>query len=244
MKNLDLLKAVGQIDEKYIEEADEGQVTVLRKDASVFPERAASERAAKRRRWISVAASLAVVAGIGAYAISGGFAGSKEFALQDSDANTARPDVIASNNTASSLPATTDKLSLPNKSVTDGDTSIKNQESAVSELVVMAVEELDNDACEAKILVSNNLDVDIIFGEEFHILKEDKNSWKELPLVNDRTGWDMKGYPVKPGAIWSSTVNWKNVYGILGSGRYRLVKLFRVDGQDGNNACACDLIIE
>ena len=230
MKNLDLLKAVGQIDEKYIEEADEGQVTDLRKDASVFP-----ERAARRRRWISVAASLVVVVGIGAYAISGGFAFPKGSASRDT---------IASNNTAMSIPEATDKQSLPSKSVTDGDISFENKESAVSELVVMAVEELDNDACEAKILVSNNLNVDIIFGEEFHILKEDKNSWKELPLVNDRTGWDMKGYPVKPGAIWSSTVNWKNVYGILGSGRYRLAKPFRLDGQDGNNVCTCDLIIE
>ncbi|MBQ9891464.1 MAG: hypothetical protein IJM39_08655 [Firmicutes bacterium] len=231
MKNLDLLKAVGQIDEKYIEEADEWK--------------AAGQRMARRRRWISVAASLVVVAGIGAYAISGGFSSSKEFNLRENDK--AHSDTIYSNNTASSLPgslpAITDKQSLPNKEVNDSDSIVGNQNTAACDLVVMSVENTDSASCEAGILVSNSLNVAVIFGDEFHILKQDESGWKELPYVNDKIGWDMTGYPVKPGGNWKSTVNWKNIYGPLDGGWYRLVKPFRLDGQDGDNICICDFRI-
>ena len=77
MKNLDLLKAVGQIDEKYIEEADEAQtaqVIELRAAETASTGRTA-RRAERRRRWVSVAASLAVVVAIGALIATGSLGG-------------------------------------------------------------------------------------------------------------------------------------------------------------------------
>ena len=77
MKDMDLLKAVGQIDDKFIEEADEAQaaqIIELRTAKNASAGRS-TRRAERRRRWVSVAASLAVVVAIGALIANGSLGG-------------------------------------------------------------------------------------------------------------------------------------------------------------------------
>ena len=142
MKDMDLLKAVGQIDDKFIEEADEAQAAQIIELCTAEDTSAGRSirRAERRRRWVSVAASLAVVVAIGALIATGslgGFGGAaskndRMYSRNTAPANNSMP--MPEANTAfdeSEAPGSDketlseSKSYLQNQSVSDGVDSIK-----------------------------------------------------------------------------------------------------------------------
>ena len=225
MKSLDLLRAVGQIDEKYIDEADALQ------EISVQPASGSrSARAARRRRFAAAAACLVVVAGAGVYAVS---SRAKYGAAPDNmDLSPVKTLPSASENIV-------DKIDTDDRSVSS---ALQNSESASPD-VELQLGYLDKDSGGAGFTVQNNSAGAIEIGEDFRLLREKEGEWQELPYVGNAPAWDAVAHSVEAGSSMCFVLSLENVYGELKAGKYRLVKTFRT-GSGEASECMCEFIVD
>ena len=78
----------------------------------------------------------------------------------------------------------------------------------------------------ATVVIEENVDYNISYGEEFWIEKYDyKNSYyKKLTMSGNNCGFNLPAYYVTPDKPLELKQDWSCMYGKLGKGLYRLVK--------------------
>lgn len=76
---------------------------------------------------------------------------------------------------------------------------------------------------------------ELLYGTEFSLEVLDDGQWEKLPYVSDSVGWDSIAFYISPDAFTEYELNWKNIYGSLPSGTYRLTKTISNHHSPGNS---------
>lgn len=85
----------------------------------------------------------------------------------------------------------------------------------------------------ATFLIENNSDNILGYGESYHLEKYQNDSWHFLNTITDVT-FIVPLWSLNPGENTEITINWKNFYGILDSGNYRIIKDVSFVDKEGN----------
>ena len=84
----------------------------------------------------------------------------------------------------------------------------------------------------ATFILKNNSNVNIIYGNEYKIEKKIDDNWQEL---EGKLNFNLPAYNLKYMDSVELKLDWKNGYGSLDKGEYRLVKNVSVENVDGSN---------
>lgn len=84
----------------------------------------------------------------------------------------------------------------------------------------------------AEFVIKNETDIGCSSGEYYRIekLEEDGNIWVPLEYIREDVSWIEIGWEIESYSEWEFTADWKDIYGTLDSGRYRLMKV--VNGEE------------
>lgn len=117
-----------------------------------------------------------------------------------------------------------DKEKLENK-ILDKIENNKNDEEYVRKSELVTLEVLENTITNesATLIITDNNDVAFEFGEYFEIEKKENNDWNELNYLPEKK-YLLLAYKRDENNQYKFVINWKNEYGILPSGIYRIVK--------------------
>lgn len=117
-----------------------------------------------------------------------------------------------------------DKEKLENK-ILDKIENNKNDEEYVRKSELVTLEVLENTITNesATLIITDNNDVAFEFGEYFEIEKKENNDWNELNYLVEKK-YLLLAYKRDENNQYKFVINWKNEYGILPSGIYRIVK--------------------
>ena len=117
-----------------------------------------------------------------------------------------------------------DKEKLENK-ILDKIENNKNDEEYVRKSELVTLEVLENTITNesATLIITDNNDVAFEFGEYFEIEKKENNNWNELNYLAEKK-YLLLAYKRDENNQYKFVINWKNEYGILPSGIYRIVK--------------------
>ena len=86
------------------------------------------------------------------------------------------------------------------------------------------------------IIIDDKSEGKYLYGDEYRIDKYE-NEWKELSYIKSNIAWNLKAYiPDKLGKL-EFKLNWKDIYGELTPGRYRIVKKVLIDNQQCGDNC-------
>ena len=83
----------------------------------------------------------------------------------------------------------------------------------------------------ATFILKNNSDVNITYGNEYKIEKKTADNWQEL---EGKLAFNLPAYNLKYMDSVELKLDWKNGYGSLDKGKYRLVKNVSVENGDGS----------
>ena len=110
----------------------------------------------------------------------------------------------------------------------NGGTCKKLEEKAFENIVNMYVTEGSQTLTGLTLIIENLTDYEVGYGEEFYIEKYNykNNEWEKLKLINDNIAFNMIGYNVIKGSPRELKQGWKDMYGELDKGTYRIVKRF------------------
>lgn len=116
------------------------------------------------------------------------------------------------------------KEKLENK-ILDKIENNKNDEEYVRKSELVTLEVLENTITNesATLIITDNNDVAFEFGEYFEIEKKENNDWNELNYLPEKK-YLLLAYKRDENNQYKFVINWKNEYGILPSGIYRIVK--------------------
>ena len=84
----------------------------------------------------------------------------------------------------------------------------------------------------ATFILKNNSNVNITYGNEYKIEKKIDDNWQEL---EEKLNFNLPAYNLKYMDSVELKLDWKNGYGSLDKGEYRLVKNVSVENVDGSN---------
>lgn len=91
--------------------------------------------------------------------------------------------------------------------------------------VTMAVKEGTASPTGLTVILENKTDRQCIYSESFSLEKKINESWYQVPVVIDGNyGFEDIGYILASKGDSEWTVDWKWLYGSLGSGEYRIIK--------------------
>ncbi len=110
----------------------------------------------------------------------------------------------------------------------NGGTCKKLEEKNFENIVNMYVKEGSQTLTGLTLIIENLTDYEVGYGEEFYIEKYNykNNEWEKLKLINDNIAFNMIGYNVIKGSPRELKQGWKDMYGELDKGTYRIVKRF------------------
>ena len=74
------------------------------------------------------------------------------------------------------------------------------------------------------LIITNLSNEEITLGEEYSIDKKENGKWKPLTPIIDNYGFIAIGYVLKPNNNFETKIDWKELYGELEVGEYRLIK--------------------
>lgn len=118
-----------------------------------------------------------------------------------------------------------DKEKLENKVLDKIEDNNNDDEAYVkkSELVMLEILEdtITNES--ATLIITDNNGVPFEFGEYFEIEKKENNEWDELDYLAEKK-YLLLAYKRDENNQYKFVINWKDEYGILPSGIYRIVK--------------------
>ncbi len=83
----------------------------------------------------------------------------------------------------------------------------------------------------ASFILKNNSNVNITYGNEYKIEKKTADNWQEL---EGKLAFNLPAYNLKYMDSVELKLDWKNGYGSLDKGQYRLVKNVSVENVDGS----------
>ena len=108
----------------------------------------------------------------------------------------------------------------------NGGTCQMIENNDLNDLVNMQIKEGTLSKTGATIIINEDIDYDITYGEEFWLEKYNSknNSYEKLTMSGNNCGFNMIGYLVTPDNPLELTQDWSCLYGKLNKGSYRLVK--------------------
>jgi len=99
------------------------------------------------------------------------------------------------------------------------------------ENVIMKVDSITIKPTSISIIIINNNDNEIGYGEEYKIQKNINGEWKYLDYLPN-TAWNDVAYIIKANSQTTKKLNLENTYGELGKGTYRIIKtMFSENGK-------------
>lgn len=80
------------------------------------------------------------------------------------------------------------------------------------------------DNCTNSLITSEGKYISVFTGDEYLIEKYEDGKWKEVPYKADGWVWTDMASEMNGGSEFKFDINWKELYGTLESGRYRVKK--------------------
>lgn len=110
--------------------------------------------------------------------------------------------------------------------------SANEENNSNLENVIMKVDSTTIKPTSISIIITNNNDNDIGYGEEYKIQKNINEEWKYLDNLPN-TSWNDIAYIMKENSETTNKLNFENTYGELGKGTYRIIKtMFSENGKN------------
>ncbi len=106
-----------------------------------------------------------------------------------------------------------------------------NSLDTVKDKVRLEVKEGTLKKTKATFILKNDSDVNITYGNEYKIEKKIDDNWQEL---EGKLAFNLPAYNLKYMDSVELKLDWKNGYGSLDKGQYRLVKSVSVEKVDGS----------
>lgn len=99
----------------------------------------------------------------------------------------------------------------------------------------MEVKESSLNPIGAVVLIHNNSDEVIEYGDDFHLcqLHEESNVWLDTPYAIENWAFHDIAYTIEPGQTAEVKIDWEWIYGQLPAGTYLLTKTINIPDQDG-----------
>lgn len=88
----------------------------------------------------------------------------------------------------------------------------------------------------ATIVLKNNSEVDIQYGNSYEIEIKQNNEWHK---INVELYFNLPAFYLKSNEVKEIEINWENEYGKLGHGEYRIIKSFGIEKDDGTYEDFC-----
>ncbi len=101
--------------------------------------------------------------------------------------------------------------------------STNEENNSDSENVIMKVDSTTIKPTSVSIIIINNNDNEIGYGEEYKIQKNINGEWKYLDYLPN-TSWNDIAYIIKANSQTTKKLNLENTYGELEKGTYRVIK--------------------
>ena len=109
--------------------------------------------------------------------------------------------------------------------------STNEENNSDSENVIMKVDSTTIKPTSVSIIIINNNDNEIGYGEEYKIQKNINGEWKYLDYLPN-TSWNDIAYIIKANSQTTKKLNLENTYGELEKGTYRIIKtMFSENGK-------------
>ena len=106
-----------------------------------------------------------------------------------------------------------------------------NSLDTVKDKVVLELKSGTLKKTKATFILKNNSNVNITYGNEYKIEKKTDDNWQEL---EGKLAFNLPAYNLKYMDSVELKLDWKNGYGSLDKGKYRLVKNVSVENGDGS----------
>ena len=109
--------------------------------------------------------------------------------------------------------------------------STNEENNSDLENVIIKVDSTTIKPTSISIIIINNNDNEIGYGEEYKIQKNINGEWKYLDYLPN-TSWNDIAYIIKANSQTTKKLNLENTYGELGKGTYRIIKtMFSENGK-------------
>lgn len=99
--------------------------------------------------------------------------------------------------------------------------------------VSMKIKEVTLTNTSATVVIRDLNKVKCQFGEEFKIETKKNDKWEELKMINEPY-WILAVYSVGNNNELELNQNWKEIYGTLSPGKYRLIKSVHISTSKNN----------
>ncbi len=97
----------------------------------------------------------------------------------------------------------------------------------------------------AVVIITDTSDRENIYGEEYRIDKKENDVWVALDTItNEDIVWNSIGYSVGDDRTLEFSIDWQDVYGVLESGEYRIVKSTSEAGEGTNHYITSEFVIK
>ena len=108
----------------------------------------------------------------------------------------------------------------------NGGTCVKVTSNDLNDVVSMYIKEGTLTKTGATIVIEEDFDFDINYGEPFTIEKYNynDNTWEEMKVICDNCAFNLPAYSVTSGKPLEIYQDWSRLYGELPKGEYRIVK--------------------
>jgi hypothetical protein len=96
--------------------------------------------------------------------------------------------------------------------------------------VTLSIKEETLTKTSATLILKNNSNVDVQYGNPYEIEIKQDGSWHK---INVQLNFTLPSYELKSGESKEIELNWQNGYGELSNGEYRIIKDIDVEKEDG-----------
>ena len=101
----------------------------------------------------------------------------------------------------------------------------KNEEQMPNNVVVLSLKLDTLSKSGAIFILKNGTEEECFYGDDYYLEKQEDGSWKRLnTLTGEPLTWTMIARLLKPGEQKEIKIDWKDGYGELKSGIYRILK--------------------
>lgn len=240
MKEERLLENIGQVKEKFIEEA--APKGVLENNAQETRNSASEQKAERKRytffKWGSLAACLCIIAGLGVKFALPMFEPADDIAMYDKDTTSADNTILNDNLTTEQTKASTEALSNKPEARPEEDvdnnigTDFTTDQGFPNWGLNLSVENVTSTGLTLVVTQSGGEPTgELQTGEAYRLITLVDGTWKtveELPLPEgiDGRAWNSIAYLLPKEETREFEINWNWIFGELPNGTYRLIKEF------------------
>lgn len=126
-------------------------------------------------------------------------------------------------------------VAISNNTVVQNEVPEKKDYSIDTDKVTIDVDESTITPTSISIIITNNNENDLTYGEDFKIQKKVNGNWKDLDYTSDKLYWNTMAYITKGNRQTTKKLDIEHYYGELDNGIYRVVKpVFNGNGGETN----------